>query len=380
MKALLLNRVILVLAFIGLYVSGVLSMQHALKDFDIPCGTSNACAAVAAHPASKLFGIPVAYLGFLSYLIVAIMAGVRGLNGMRNAQKSVMAAYAIAAVGTVFSLYLQYQAYVVIKQVCPWCLSSAIVMVVLLVAHAALASASEAAPVEVEERSSMDSVLLMGLPLVLILGLGFQVANSKAALQVADRAGAVVEATLPSNAAQLLIPAQPNAFGAADAPITIVEFADLACGACQVKSPAVKEFVSQHPGKVRLIFRHFPLDMHKFSKIGAVVSEQAADKGKFWEFTLAVMALRREVESPAELITIAQSHGMDRAEIEKRLANPDDPAYARVAEDLRIVGELGLMQTPTFFIMDPEGNIDMATSKDILEKLQTDKYKKYLNG
>ena len=46
--------------------------------------------------------------------------------------------------------------------------------------------------------------------------------------------------------------------GSADAPVTIIEFADFKCGFCRDLAPILKEVRSEYGARIRLIYRHFP--------------------------------------------------------------------------------------------------------------------------
>src|SRR5262244_2146867 len=48
--------------------------------------------------------------------------------------------------------------------------------------------------------------------------------------------------------------------GAADAPVTVVEFSDFECPFCKQTHPTLKQLLERYPGKVRLAYRDFPLD------------------------------------------------------------------------------------------------------------------------
>ncbi len=51
--------------------------------------------------------------------------------------------------------------------------------------------------------------------------------------------------------------------GANDAKITIVEFSDFQCPYCSRAEPSVDEVMQKYPGKVKVVFRHFPLSFHE---------------------------------------------------------------------------------------------------------------------
>src|ERR1043166_7756705 len=49
-----------------------------------------------------------------------------------------------------------------------------------------------------------------------------------------------------------------HAFGSANAPVTIVEFADFECPFCRTFKARIDTVRSRHPNDVRIVFRHFP--------------------------------------------------------------------------------------------------------------------------
>ncbi len=74
--------------------------------------------------------------------------------------------------------------------------------------------------------------------------------------------------------------------GDADAPVTIIEFSDFECPFCgrfhqqtfgQIDDTYIKT------GKVKFIYRDFPLSFHQNAQKAAEASECAKDQGKFWE-------------------------------------------------------------------------------------------------
>src|SRR6185436_10390668 len=91
---------------------------------------------------------------------------------------------------------------------------------------------------------------------------------------------------------------------------------------------------------------------HKWALPAAAVAEYAGEKGKFWELTLTVMGLNRELASIDELYAAAKGVGLNDADLAKRLSNPKDEAYVRVAKDEEMANEIGIKYTPTFILLD----------------------------
>ncbi|MBI4434554.1 DsbA family protein [Candidatus Uhrbacteria bacterium] len=73
--------------------------------------------------------------------------------------------------------------------------------------------------------------------------------------------------------------------GAKDAKVTIVEWSDFQCPFCSRFHPSMVRVAQEYSGKVRWIYRHFPLDsIHPNARPAAEASECAAEQGKFWDF------------------------------------------------------------------------------------------------
>jgi protein-disulfide isomerase len=71
--------------------------------------------------------------------------------------------------------------------------------------------------------------------------------------------------------------------GPAEAPVVIVEYGDFECPNCKQAAPALKQLLARHAGKVRLAYRHFPLEgVHPHALQAAEAAETAAAQGQFW--------------------------------------------------------------------------------------------------
>jgi uncharacterized membrane protein len=105
----------LLVAFGGLFAAGVLSLGHIL-DLPVPCGGSRGCAAVAAHPRSKVIGVPIAYFGIAAYIAIIVLLAQCKL-GRRG--RSTLLTFTAAGAGT--SLLLLLYSRSVIGATCHWC-------------------------------------------------------------------------------------------------------------------------------------------------------------------------------------------------------------------------------------------------------------------
>ena len=80
------------------------------------------------------------------------------------------------------------------------------------------------------------------------------------------------------------------AWGPADAPVTIVEFSDFQCPYCsRFFSETYSQIKQQYEGKIRFVFRDFPLSsIHPWAEKGAEAAGCANEQGKFWEYHDAI--------------------------------------------------------------------------------------------
>lgn len=89
----------------------------------------------------------------------------------------------------------------------------------------------------------------------------------------------------PSGPVNITVTDADHVRGAKDAKVTIVEWSDFQCPFCSRFHPSVVRAVQESNGKVRWVYRHFPLDsIHPNARPAAEASECAAEQGKFWEF------------------------------------------------------------------------------------------------
>lgn len=181
-----------------------------------------------------------------------------------------------------------------------------------------------------------------------------------------QRGGTVAEARLA--------PADAHALGPADAPVTIVEFADFQCPFCRdfalvMQPQIIKDYVDT--GKVRFIYRHLAF-LGNESVRAAEASECAGDQGKFWEYhdTLFENWGGENVGafSDANLVAFATPLGLDTPTFTACL---DSGRYAqRVQDEKKAAGDLGVTSTPTIFINGERlpGLRDYSAYRQVIEE------------
>jgi protein-disulfide isomerase len=134
----------------------------------------------------------------------------------------------------------------------------------------------------------------------------------------------------------------------AHAKLTLLEYGDYECPACIQAEPLVQHLVQAHRGRLRFVFRHFPLmEVHPNAELAAEAAEAAAAQGRFWPMHHLLFAQVHHL-TPAALAGYAQSLGLD---MNRFNAEMGDRIYTQRVQEHRRAGERsGLRSTPAMFL------------------------------
>ena len=131
------------------------------------------------------------------------------------------------------------------------------------------------------------------------------------------------------------------------APVTIVEFSDFQCPFCSKLGPVVKELEAEYAGKIKVVFKNFPLSFHKNAPLAAEAGAIAAASGKFWEMHDILFANQTALERD-NLIKYAGDIGLNVA---KFTADLDSHKFkAKVDAETAEGTKYGVSGTPTSYI------------------------------
>lgn len=135
--------------------------------------------------------------------------------------------------------------------------------------------------------------------------------------------------------------------GPADAKVTIVEFSDFQCPFCSRAEGTVDEVMEKYAGKVRVVFRNFPLEFHPNAPKAAEAALCANDQGKFWEMHKELFANQQQL-SVENLKSYAEKLQLDATKFNECLDS--GAKKADVDADHKAGAEVGVSGTPAFFI------------------------------
>ena len=137
------------------------------------------------------------------------------------------------------------------------------------------------------------------------------------------------------------------AVGPATAPVTIVMFSDFQCPACARTHPVLKQVMAEYPGKVRLVVRDFPLDIHADAVNAALAANAAAKQGKYVEYIERLYTNQTSLDK-ATLTRFATELGLNVKQFEIDFS--DAAAAAEIRQDQKDGNAVGVGGTPTIFV------------------------------
>ena len=142
--------------------------------------------------------------------------------------------------------------------------------------------------------------------------------------------------------------------GPDDAPVTIIEFGDLECPFCARAFNEIETVVNTtHKGKVRLIFKHFPLNIHPWAMQAAIAAEcvRRQNPKAFWPFVNDIYRDQGAI-SPQNLrdhvSTYVGQLGLDQQVLNACIMAPG--AEAQVIQDRDDGNAIAINSTPTFLV------------------------------
>ncbi len=149
---------------------------------------------------------------------------------------------------------------------------------------------------------------------------------------------------------QKVIYTNDHILGNENAPVTIIEWSDFECPFCArfhlETSGALKDQYVKS-GKVKFIYKNFPLNFHQNAQKAAEAAECASDQEKFWE----MHDLLFEQGVQGGVVTFkqyAKQLGLDTAKFDKCLDSGDK--IAKIQKDMADGGKSGIQGTPGFLV------------------------------
>jgi protein-disulfide isomerase len=155
--------------------------------------------------------------------------------------------------------------------------------------------------------------------------------------------------------------------GTDGAPIEIIQFAEFQCPYCGKAGEAIDQVLEEYKGKVKMVYRDFPLGFHDRAIPAAIAANCAGEQDKYWEMHKLLMDNQRAL-SEADLTGHATTLTLD---MEKWNTCRKDPKQeAEVKKDMEDGAAVGVTGTPAFFIngIMLSGALPFSEFKTIIDK------------
>lgn len=143
--------------------------------------------------------------------------------------------------------------------------------------------------------------------------------------------------------------ARAQVLGPRDAPVTIMMFSAFTCPYCAQAHDQLEALSERFPGKIRLIFRHFPLSDDETDMWPHLLAAAASEQGRFglvYHGLFSRPELRKK-SSPIAVLQLA-ALGVDYARITDAIGN--GVAAQRISDDQAEAVALKVRASPTFFV------------------------------
>lgn len=369
MQPVLSNRLVFLVACVGLFIAGFIGVMH-MAGVSLPCGAAafTGCDGVQQDSWSKLAGIPIAFFGAGLYLMVALSAFSREVLGVDRTPRLGFAIWMMLASGVVISMLMLGRAEFTLKMRCAWCLASGITMAVAFLIHTAGMVANK------EPDGKRLPLSVFGL--VLLLSVGGAAGFSYFKIQDGERLFQIRELTTPPS--MIYRPFNP-VYGEPGAKTIAVTFSDLFCPSCRDNHNWLRaELEGRLKGKVKFIFRNYPLPSHPGSIDAAFYGVWAHRQGKFWEYSTAVYDSKpEELQDDESFVTLLGGIGCDPAKAQRVPTdeNQKTSLLEQIQKDLSDAAALKVDMTPTWFVIYPNGKVFTATGNGIHTLLEDSKIK-----
>lgn len=394
----MLKKTILPLSIIIISIAGALFSYILAEEFhfmDLPqvegtspgffthvsaqvCGNESSyfsCVNVSRSPYSRVMGFPVALFGVCFYLIILFTAMGFWFSNQRIRPPIAAFLFWSATLGVLVNIVLGVISIVYIKSVCPFCLMSyaaTLIMFVILLIHLIKARINpfrlfglfKSITHPFGRWAGMLFTAALASVLLASAGISYDINNflidrkTDFTNETKNKQINEIVAHFAQQPRENVDPTTLYVYGEPKAPVTIIEFSDFLCPFCAYISGILDELVKENPGKVRVLFVNYPLDiscnrymprpMHNGACAlarGAICAEQ---QNVLAAYQKAAFAARENGLTRDDFITIMDQSGVEPDPFYQCIAHPS--TKKTLETQIEEAKSLGISGTPTLFI------------------------------
>jgi protein-disulfide isomerase len=155
--------------------------------------------------------------------------------------------------------------------------------------------------------------------------------------------------------------------------ITIITYSDFQCPYCKSFDTTMQQVMAEYAGRVKWVYRHYPLSFHANAAAAAEAAECAGEQDKFWEYAAKLFENQKTL-GDTTYTSIATELGLNVSDFSACLSS--DRMLAAVQEDQVGASAVGVKGTPSSFLISQDGTVanikggavKLATLKALLDQ------------
>lgn len=156
--------------------------------------------------------------------------------------------------------------------------------------------------------------------------------------------------------------------GGTNATVTLVEFADFQCPHCKEGSDIADKVLAKYSDKMRIVYRHMPINPSGISRKVAAASICAEQQGKFWEYHDLAFKNQEKLDDNSPL-KLANELKLDEAKMKTCLDDPKTKEALDASE--AEARNLGVNGTPAFFLNGKPFRPQLDMEKELLAAVES---------
>lgn len=224
------------------------------------------------------------------------------------------------------------------------------------------------------DKGGLEETLAVDPAMDRIASSGLQAANIPDRLYLASTKSKAVQTVTLDFSVPINIQGAPF-LGPENAPVVVVAFSDFECPYCGTVGGLFEEALAKYPKEVKVVFKQFPLAMHKQAQSAALASLAAHRQGKFWQYHDLLFENQKSL-SEAKYLELAKKLGLD---LERFSKDSKAPAGQQTLErDMADAQLAGVRGTPTIFVNGRR--LKERNSKDLQQLISQELSKRTKGG
>ncbi len=196
------------------------------------------------------------------------------------------------------------------------------------------------------EKGTLEDTIAVDPAMDHITSSGLQAANIPDKVYLASSKNKTIQTVTLDFSVPINIQGAPF-LGPENASVIIVAFSDFECPYCGTVGALFEEVLAKYPKDVKVVFKQFPLAMHKQAQSAALASLAAHRQGKFWQYHDLLFENQKSL-SDTKYTELAKKVGLDLERFSKDYKAP--VTQQALERDMLDAQQAGVRGTPTIFV------------------------------